>query len=171
MEKLVLIDEWYEQNLSEEDEYIDGATGFCGDRSISKDKPTDFTELGYGKTSVIYGAAGRLLDTSTVYLAASLDTNPSFKCPNSNDLYTTKNGFGNGNEALTYPIGLITIDEVSYAGSYRKSSLQDMYNYGYWLYTGMNYWSMSPYAFFNNIDQMFYVYSTGSIYYYIQLLI
>ena len=43
---------------------------------------------------------------------------------------------------LTYPIGLITIDEAAYAGG--KNSL---INPKYYLWTGTTYWTMSPYYF------------------------
>ena len=55
---------------------------------------------------------------------------PTYECSNSNDLYQTK-------------IELITADEVMYAGG--KGSIN---NYGYYLYTGNDYWTMSP-SFFN----------------------
>ena len=46
-----------------------------------------------------------------------------------------------GNKALTYPVGLITMDEVVYGGGYNGS------NNSYYLYTGQYYWTMSPYEF------------------------
>ena len=43
---------------------------------------------------------------------------------------------------LNYPIGLITIDEAAFAGG-----SQGYMNQKYYLYTGSNYWTMSPYDF------------------------
>ena len=48
------------------------------------------------------------------------------------EVYTTS-GSSQGNKALTYPIGLITADEVAYAGGVYGSS-----NSSYYLYTGQN---------------------------------
>ena len=69
----------------------------------------------------------------------TIDT-PQFACPQSNDLYTTSSS-NKGNKALDYPIGLITSDEVSYAGGLGVSGAS---NSSYYLYTGSNYWTMSP---------------------------
>ncbi len=66
------------------------------------------------------------------------DKMPTFKCNTKDNLFTTSSNT-NGNEKLTYPIGLITIDEVSFAGG-----IYDISNNGYYLYTGLNYWTMSP---------------------------
>ena len=48
-----------------------------------------------------------------------------------------------GNGKLTNPIGLITADEVNMAGG--RTSAQ---NRLYYLYSGTNYWTMSP-SYFN----------------------
>ena len=62
-----------------------------------------------------------------------------------NDLYTI-NGSSNGNGALTYPIGLITMDEIVYAGG---SVFTSKINSIYFLSTGQYYWTMTPKQFFN----------------------
>ncbi len=49
-----------------------------------------------------------------------------------------------GNGDLTYPIGLVNTDEVYLAGGYSNS------NYGYYLYTGNYYWTMSPDRFYGS---------------------
>ena len=49
---------------------------------------------------------------------------------------------GNGN--LDYPIGLITADEMIYAGGSRMVN-----NDEYYLYTGNRYWTMTPFYFLN----------------------
>ena len=67
--------------------------------------------------------------SSTIYYAAyerRSNGTPSYECSNTNDLYTPK-------------IGLITADEAMYAGSDGIIS-----NFGYYLYTGNYYWTLSP---------------------------
>lgn len=91
----VSLDEWYNSNLESYSEYL-ADVGFCGDRSLS-------SGTGIGSTTTYYNASNRLSNN-----------NPTFKCMNQNDLYTVDNELGNG--ALTYPIGLITADEVVFAG-------------------------------------------------------
>ena len=73
-------------------------------------------------------------------------------------LYTTPEDANEGNKKLTYPIGLITADEVVFAGGYEGSN-----NYGYWLYTGTYYWTMSPYYFSGAYAYVFYVDSSGGL--------
>ena len=82
---------------------------------------------------------------------------PSFECTNSSDLYTTS-GSSQGNKALTYPIGLISADEVAYAGEISGTA-----NQSYYLYTNQYYWTMSPFYFFNGYARVFIMYSNGSL--------
>jgi len=130
-----VIDSWYIENLSSYVNYLADA-GFCNDRSIATSAEvwhsTD-TALGYGKNITFYGAYNRLHEYKGNY-------SPQFACPNStNDLFTTATS-SKGNKALKYPIGLITADEVAYAGG--KNSEK---NSSYYLHTGRYYWTMSPY--------------------------
>lgn len=78
--------------------------------------------------------------TSTMYFYAynrNGNSSPSLKCENNQDSFTTSTSIGNAK--LTYPVGLITIDEVIFAGG--KSSIS---NANYYLYTGISYYTMSP---------------------------
>jgi len=108
--------------------HIDIESGFCGDRSISKGTGTGTTETYYAVFSRLYGKS-----------------KPTLRCLNSNDLYKTK-------------IGLITADEVAYAGGKHSVS-----NYSYYLYTGNWYWTISPYQFNNTTATVFRVYLNGSL--------
>ncbi len=125
-----VLDSWYENNLlTNYSSYLADA-GFCGDRSVS-DKNGKWhqadTALGYGTNYTYYGAYNRLVN----------EYQPQFSCPQSNDLYTTSSS-DKGNKSLDYPIGLITADEVAYAGG------DSISNTSYYLYTGDVYWTMSP---------------------------
>ena len=67
---------------------------------------------------------------------------PQFTCPEpSRDLYTTADS-SIGNKALTYPVGLITYDELVYAGMDNRHT-----NKLSWAYTTQHYWTMSPSSF------------------------
>ena len=88
------IDNWYQNNLINYEEYI-ADSGFCGDRELS-------SGTGIGSSQTTYLSNTRLSNYE-----------PTFKCSNENDLYTLANAT-NGNKALTYPIGLITADEIAY---------------------------------------------------------
>ena len=119
------IDTWYSANLSTYSSYLVDI-GFCGDRS----------GVGIGDGITRYGAYYRL----------DLKKTPQFKCPQSNDLYTTATST-KGNKALTYPIGLITADEVAYAGG-----VQSIANKSYYLVNGGYFWTMSPYRSSSDVD-------------------
>ena len=133
-----ILDEWYQNNLTGVSNKIDGNVGFCGDREPSTSETTSNGQGGTGTTITYYGAYIRLTQSNNV--------NPTFECPNSSDLYTIS-GSSQGNKALTYPIGLITADEVAYAGGVYASS-----NQGYYLYTNQEYWTMSP-SYINKLGQ------------------
>ena len=66
--------------------------------------------------------------------------NPSLSCSQQEDKFTVS--IENGNGKLTYPVGLITIDEVALAGGVYLLANPEFY-----LYTGQTYWTMSPYYF------------------------
>ena len=93
-------DSFYTSVLSSYESYIDTDTGFCGDRS-----PLNLSN-GVGTGTVSTYMKG--------YLRVSTST-PSLSCENSGDLYTGASS-NKGNKVLTYPVKLITLDEVIMAG-------------------------------------------------------
>ena len=58
------------------------------------------------------------------------------------DLYTTTDS-SIGNKALTYPVGLITYDELIFAGMDGSHT-----NRLSWVYSDLSYWTMSPSKFY-----------------------
>ena len=153
------LENWYISNLSDEAEYLDGNAGFCGDRYPSTSSSSSNGSGGTGTTTTYYGAYIRLISGK----------NPSFKCRDSQDLYTTP-GSSKGNGALIVnnsndenyrderptPIGLITADEVAFAGGVYGTS-----NRSYYLYNNAGYWTMSPYYFDYGDAYVFFVNSPG----------
>lgn len=100
----------------------------------------------YAKNYTVYGAANRLVNLNNWTVRE--DAQPQFKCPNEeNDLFTTSSST-KGNKALTNPIGLLTADEVAYAGGVYQGSSESMYLIGSFI------WTMSPFGFYsrNNGD-------------------
>ena len=134
------LDEWYEENLlTEYASYLED-TIFCNDR----------TRIG-GTTKVqIMNALEYEPDFEMIAydsLARVLNSTPSLSCSNNADAFTVLSNNGNGN--LTYPIGLLTMDEIWLSGIGRVAlpsaydGLADENNY---LYTDFfNWWSMTPY--------------------------
>ena len=140
-----IIDNWYSSNLASYADKISKEAGFCGDRELQSGS---WSSTG----SHNYAGYGRLV-------ANSSSVNPTFKCSNSNDLYTTSSS-SKGNKKLANPIGLITADEVVMGGLPWSGSTTSNY-----LYTGQHYWTMSPSYFSasNSSAGVFYVYSNGQL--------
>ena len=125
------LDNWFKENLINYEYLIDENAGFCGDREVYMGF---YSGHGYGKEETSYMGKKRI----------EIDINPSLKCTSSNDLYTQMSA-NNGNHKLTYPIGLITADEVAYAGGVYGTN-----NTSYYLYTGEYYWTMTPISFYSS---------------------
>ena len=134
----IIIDNWYQNNIISNgyDDYISITAGFCGDRTVIKGDGVSNT------AETTFGALGRLQQNSA-----------QFNCPElSRDLYTIADA-NIGNKALTYPIGLITSDELVFAGMDSKHT-----NRLSWIYSELNSWTMSPSTF--NVS-----YSMGRLFY------
>lgn len=126
-----VIDDWYESNIVKKgyDNYISSETGFCGDRSLYENSDGDGVTT---NVTTRFGAYGR-----------NVTNTAQFKCPNvERDLYTTSDN-SIGNKALIYPVGLITYDELVFAGMNSKYT-----NKLSWAYSTSDYWTMSPSLFY-----------------------
>ena len=101
------IDKWYNKNLSSYSKYISTEAVYCNDR-------TEQTAGTYSKSSTFYYAPrGRLVTNKT----------PTYNCTNIKDAFS-----GINSEAkLTYPIGLMTADEVSFAGGVYDTKAETWY--------------------------------------------
>ncbi len=121
------VDNWYKTNIVDKgySSHVSNAVGFCGDRTLHS---------GDGISTSIYSYFG-------AYGRHSKQT-AQFTCPEpSRDLYTTTDS-SIGNKALTYPVGLITYDELVFAGMDNRHI-----NKLSWVYSTQHYWTMSPSAF------------------------
>ena len=142
---------WYTNNLASYESKIDENAGFCNDREPSTSNTTSNGSGGTGTTTTYYGAYLRILSNGNW---KSTQT-PTFKCKSSSDLFT-KSGSSKGNKSLTYPIGLITADEVVYAGAHGSKP-----NSSYYLQTGQVYWTLSPFDYPS--ANVFVVWSNGGL--------
>ena len=138
------LDSWYQTNLSDSAQYIADST-FCADRQLMSGN-------GYGTSASYYGAGNRFVTNVN-------NQSPTYKCARTEDTFTVNNT--RGNEALTYPIGLLTADEANYAGM--RYNTGNTTNRNTYLYTGNNWWLMSPSNYGNNAANMLIVYQTGSM--------
>ena len=132
------IDTWYETNMTSYTSQLED-TVFCNDRSYTTND------------SLLYFGAYTRLNTNKT---------PTLKCQNTKDKFTVN--ASNGNGALTYPVGLITADEMAYAGGKYYSSSADA-NSSFYLHTGQSYWALSPFTFIFSAAYEFTLDSYGSL--------
>lgn len=136
------LDKWFESFINKQgslvyDNVID--TIYCNDRSVPSDYgytgTSTYEQLGYGTSNTLYGASVRENKKIVQY-----------KCPQQNDAFTLSVEAGGtegyGNNDLSYPIGLLTVDEVRYSG------LTSNANSTNFLSAQFLYWLMSP-EFYN----------------------
>ncbi len=128
-----VLDNWYSTNIANKgyDDKVVSTPGFCNDRNTRSGD--SWVSSG---TTFYYAPYERIVSTHQ----------PTLKCSNTNDIYTTK-------------VGLITADEVIFAGGTTSS------NSSYYLYTGQHYWTISPY-FYSGRASVFLVRSSGNLNYY-----
>ena len=135
------IDTWYASNMTSYTNKLED-TPYCNDRTIYQLGGWD--PNGGDTTKYLYlGAYGR---TQSPYT-------PSLTC-NTNDAFTVS--ASNGNGKLTYPVGLLTADEIRLAGGKLAAS-----NSTYYLYTNQYWWSGSPRDLYYSVASEFFVNSSG----------
>ena len=142
------IDNWYNNNLSSYSKYISTEAIYCNDRELVPES-TYKTD----GTTFYYAPFGRLNTNKT----------PTYNCTNIKDAFS-----GSNSEAkLTYPIGLMTADEIAYAGGKAITSLPSPYA---WYYlnsaggsiTGSTIWcSLSPSYWLGSLSGVWVVYGFG----------
>jgi len=185
------VDEFYKEYLRlYQDDYI-ADTLFCGDKTLasasigSSNKATGF---GTGSTNkTYYSAAERLFDsTGTTSITTAKPTLECASSENATDTLTeeqraysryTSNIDSNTttskgvlvNNDLTYPIGLLSADELVMAGAFKSDN-----NTSYYLYVANeseipelnSWWTMSPYNFSGSYARVFNSTATSySLYY------
>ena len=125
------VDNWYKNNLTAYTKYLSNDAVYCNDRNL---------------------ASGQTYSTTSSFNYASFEriyTNkqPTYNCTNMSDAFSVNNT----SAKLNYPVGLMSIDELSYAGGQAGKSLTTPYA---WYYTNANgesitgiapSWALSPY--------------------------
>ena len=129
------IDNWYKDNLNTNyGKYLSTTAVYCNDRSTSD--------------NTYFGAYTRLKTNKT----------PSYDCAATEDKFTADTSTGNGK--LTYPIALMTADEVSFAGGLYGTNAPTWYYYNSanGSSTGDTWWwLLSPYYWYGSIASVFSV--------------
>ena len=140
------IDNWYASNMTSYTKYLSTTAVYCNDRELA-------SGASYSTTGSFYYAAYTRLKTNKT---------PTYDCTNDNDKFTVDASTGNGK--LTYPIALMTADEIAYAGGvaytdapmwyYTNSSLESSTGATEW-------WSLSPFGWNGNYAYSWLVVGLG----------
>ena len=131
------IDTWYKNNLTNYTKYLSTTAIYCNDRT------------GDG---TYFGAYTRLITNKT----------PTYDCTDTNDKFTVDTSTGNGK--LTYPIALMTADEVSFAGGLYGTNAPTWYYYNSANVssTGSTYWwLLSPFYWYGGGACVFGVFGSS----------
>ena len=150
------IDTWYKNSLlTNYDKYISKSTIYCNDRSTENNS--------YSTSGTFYYSGNKRLFSSKV---------PSYKCGSnvSDGLFETTqaiadkfsaNTSGGGNGQLTYPVALMTADELLFAGEFPYAGYcvgwacnnsNGLPNFGKSNYSS---WLLTPKEYYNGISFMF----------------
>ena len=138
----IYIDNWYSTNLSSYTNYLSTEAVYCNDRELDSEEEYSTS------SSFDYAGKGRLHTNKT----------PNYNCANSKDAFS-----GSNSEAkLTYPIGLMTADEVAYAGGVYGTNLSSPYAWYYNNSEGQSivydkWWLLSPHRYTGNYSRSMYV--------------
>lgn len=123
-----IVDTWYKENILTNFSGMLEDTIWCNDRALS----TGTYSIDNFDSNTYFAYAGRdRLVTSTT---------PSLTCSRDMDKFTVSKSNGNGD--LEYPVGLLTADEITYAGVGWFGYSSDSY-----LATGSRFWVMTPARF------------------------
>ena len=126
----IYVDNWYKNNLTAYTKYLSKDAVYCNDRNLAS-----------GQT---YSTTNRF--DYAPYERIFTNKQPTYNCTNMSDAFSVNNT----SAKLDYPVGLMTIDELSYAGGQAYTKLTAPYA---WYYTNANgksitgsesFWALSP---------------------------
>ena len=141
-----VIDTWYKDNLnSNYGKYLSATAIYCNDRSVTSGTYSVSSSFGY--------SAKTRLDVNKT---------PTYNCADTNDKFTVDSSTGNGK--LTYPIALMTADEVSFAGGVYRTKAETWYYYNSAneSSTGSTWWwVLSPYIWDGSYAHVFGVHGSS----------
>ena len=141
------IDNWYSNNLSAYTKYLSTDAVYCNDRDPASGSSYSISP-GFN-----YASFGRLTTNKT----------PTYNCTNIKDAFSASNA----DAKLTYPIGLMTADEIAYAGGKSSTNLPSPYAWYYLNSVGGSitesdwWWLLSPSFWADNKSIVFLVHGSG----------
>ena len=184
------IDNWYASNMTSYTKYLSPTAVYCNDREVATGstykvakyiKNDTETLIAYLDPSDTKTAVETLPEIDSAnfkfkpYERLYTNKTPTYDCTNNNDKFTVDASTGNGK--LTYPIALMTADEIAYAGGVQSQNASTM-----WYYTNSSFesstgsiwwWSLSPYSWIGSDALSWIVYDSdnpGDLNYRVSLL-
>ena len=140
------IDNWYKNNLTAYTKYLSNDAVYCNDRSLASGETYSITKkFNYASSERIY-----------------TNKQPTYNCTNMSDAFSVNNT----SAKLDYPVGLMTADEIAYAGGEAHTNLPSPYA---WYYTNANgesitgstgFWVLSPNGWNGSLPFVRYVYGS-----------
>ena len=127
------IDTWYQDNLTDYTKYLSTSAVYCNDRNLSSGGT-------YSTSSEFNYAPYYRMDYDTKGAVA----NPTYNCTDIRDAFSVDNT----SAKLTYPVALMTADEISFAGGVFNTSTSATWAWFNSNSAGTqlssNWWSLSP---------------------------
>lgn len=143
-----VIDTWYQNNLKTNyEKYLSKNAIYCSDREIGKGNYCPNCS-----TTFYYAAYNRMSGTNI----------PTYDCNNNSDKFTVSASTGNGK--LSYPIALMTADEIKFAGGLVLNDATSWYYYNSakTSSTGTNsWWLMTPDEWLGSYSHVYFVNGSG----------
>ena len=134
------VDNWYKNNLTAYTKYLSNDAVYCNDRNLASGQTYSTTK------SFTYASYER------IYTSIYLTNQPTYNCTNVSDAFSVNNI----SAKLDYPVGLMTIDELNYAGGEFNTSLTAPYAWYYTnakgesSYSDLEFWSLSPFEWYRS---------------------
>ena len=136
------IDTWYQNNLTNYTKYLSTSAVYCNDRSEGTGQTHNYSS---SPSSQFNFAPYYRMDYGT----GGAKANPSYNCTDIRDAFSAENT----SAKLTYPVSLMTADEIAFAGGVAATTMNTPYAWFISNSAGTqvstSWWSLSPYSWFN----------------------
>ena len=142
------VDNWYKNNLTAYTKYLSNDAVYCNDRNLASGQTYSTTK------SFNYAPYERI----------RTNKQPTYNCANMSDAFSVNNT----SAKLDYPVGLMSIDELAYAGGESYTTLTAPYA---WYYTNANgessygsapFWALSPIYWGGSLSYVWFVYGSDN---------
>ena len=143
------VDNWYKNNLINYTKYLSTSAVYCNDRSEGTGQIYNYTS---SPSSQFNFAPYYRIDFDTQGAKA----NPSYNCTDIRDAFSADNS----SAKLTYPVSLMTADEIAFAGGVAATTMNTPYAWFISNSAGAQvsspWWSLSPFHWVGSLADVWY---------------